>query len=215
TVMGGSLGGMQALEWAVMYPSMVRSVVPIAISARHSAWCIGLSEAQRQSIFADAAFNGGRYAPDHPPSTGLAAARMMAMCTYRSWSGFDQRFGRARMRDAPLVFQVESYLRHQGAKLVDRFDANTYVTLTRAMDTHDIARDRGEPAEVLGSISCPALVVSIESDLLYPPNEQQELARAMPTAELGVLHGPHGHDAFLIDVGELNRMVVEFRRRHA
>ena len=140
-VTGPSLGGMQALEWALSYPERVRSIVPIGVGGRHSAWCIGVSEAQRAAIAADPDWNDGYYSDDAPPERGLAAARMMAICTYRSWQSFDARFGRDR-RDADH-YQVQSYLQHQGSKINARFDANTYVTLTHAMHTHDLARNRG------------------------------------------------------------------------
>jgi len=212
-VIGGSLGGMQALEWALLFPQMVESIVPIASPARHSPWAIGLSEAQRQTIFADPRWRGGQYHPDDPPAQGLAAARMMAMCTYRSRESFEQRFGR-RPQTADL-FAVESYLRYQGQALVDRFDAATYVGLTKAMDTHDVSRGRGEVEEVLRGIQQPALVVSIPSDVLYLPDEQQELAEHLPRGRLVHLESPHGHDAFLIEVERLSAMVAEFRGRAA
>ncbi|HEY6098039.1 MAG TPA: homoserine O-acetyltransferase, partial [Anaeromyxobacter sp.] len=210
-VMGGSLGGMQALEWALLYPSFVESVIFVASTARHSAWCIGLSEAQRQAIFADSRWKGGHYDPADPPSAGLAAARMMAMLSYRSQPSFEMRF--ARRPQTEDLFAIESYLRYQGQQLVDRFDAATYVTLTRAMDTHDVARGRGDFEEVLRSVKQPMLVVSIDSDVLYWPWEQREVARHAPNARLAVMDSPHGHDAFLIDVDRLSDMVTDFRGR--
>ncbi len=210
-VIGGSLGGMQVLEWALLFPEMVRSIVPIAAPARHSAWAIGLSEAQRHAITADPRWAGGRYDPADPPVDGLAAARMMAMCTYRGWESFEERYGR-RAQSADL-FAMESYLRYQGQQLVDRFDAATYHALTRAMDTHDVARGRGEYEAVLRSIRMPALVVTIDTDVLYVPEEQRVMARHMPAARLERLPSPHGHDAFLIHVDELSAMVAEFRDR--
>ncbi|HEU4383289.1 MAG TPA: homoserine O-acetyltransferase [Anaeromyxobacteraceae bacterium] len=206
---GGSLGGMQTLEWALMYPELVEAIVPIANPARHSPWAIGLSEAQRQAIFADPLWRGGRYDPGQPPAAGLAAARMMAMCTYRSRESFEERFGR-RPQTADL-FAVESYLRYQGQQLVDRFDAATYVGLTQAMDRHDVARGRGDHEEVLRGLKAPALVVSIPTDVLYFPAEQEELVRLIPHARLARLESPHGHDAFLIEVEALSAMVAAFR----
>ena len=210
-VVGGSLGGMQTLEWALSYPDLVESMVPIACSGRHSAWAIGLSEAQRQAIYADPRWRGGRYDLADPPATGLAAARMMAMCMYRHKWSFDERFGR-RPQTADL-FAIESYLRYQGQQLVDRFDAATYVTLTRAMDTHDVSRARGDYEDVLRSVRMPTLVVSIDSDVLYWPDEQEELARHVPGARLVRLPSKDGHDAFLIDVDWLSDRVAEFRGR--
>lgn len=212
-VIGGSLGGMQALEWALLHPELVESVVFIASTARHSAWCIGLSEAQRQAIYLDPRWRGGRYDPADPPGGGLAAARMAAMLSYRSQPAFEARFGR-RLQTEEL-FAVESYLRYQGQQLVDRFDPATYVTLTKAMDTHDVSRGRGDYEEVLRSIRPPTLVVSIDSDVLYWPWEQREVARLVPGAKLAVMDSQDGHDAFLIDVDRLSDMVVEFRGRPA
>ncbi len=210
-VVGGSLGGMQALEWALLYPELVESVVTIASTARHSAWCIGLSEAQRQAIYADPRWKGGRYAAEQAPEAGLAAARMMAMLSYRSQPSFEERFGRRPQTED--LFAVESYLRYQGKQLVDRFDPATYVTLTRAMDTHDVARGRGDFDAVLRGVRQPMLVVSIDSDVLYWPWEQREIAALAPNARLAVMDSPHGHDAFLIDVDRLSDMVADFRGR--
>lgn len=208
-VTGPSLGGMQALEWALMYPERVASLVPIGVGGRHSAWCIGISEAQRAAIAADPNWKGGYYSDDAPPEAGLSAARMMAVCTYRSWQSFDARFGREQRDDGP--FQVQSYLRHQGEKINRRFDANTYVTLTHAMHTHDLARGRGDYPDALRTIRQPSLVVSVSSDGLYPPEEQRYLAEHMPNAQYEILDCPHGHDGFLIETETLGRMIIDFR----
>lgn len=226
-VMGGSLGGMQALEWAVQYPDRVEAMVAIASPGRHSAWCIGLSEAQRQAIYLDPAWQNGNYESDRPPRQGLAVARMMAMSTYRSWASFNHRFGRhLQIREneptATPTFAITRYLHHQGQKLVDRFDANAYVTLTHAMDSHHVGVKVPQHSSLtlhnryentLRSIRHPALIVAIDSDVLYPPTEQQELAQLIPQAQLRWLHSPHGHDAFLIDMVDLNAMVLAFRRQ--
>ncbi len=208
---GGSMGAMQVLEWA-FYGSFVRAIVPIAVGGRHSAWCIGWSEAQRQCIFADPKWRGGAYPPDDPPRTGLAAARMNAMVSYRSPRSFAQRFSRNRMNDGTDRYQVESYLQYHGQKLTSRFDANCYVHLTRQMDTHDVSRGRGRYQAVLERITQPALVVAIDSDVLYPPEEQEELARYLPHATLATLSSPHGHDAFLIEVEKLNDLVRSWQK---
>ena len=210
-VVGGSLGGMQVLEWALSYPDLVEAIVPIATSAHHSAWAIGLSEAQRQAIYADPRWKGGRYELSDPPAAGLSAARMIAMCTYRHKASFEERFGR-RLQTADL-FAMESYLRYQGQQLVDRFDAATYVALTRAMDTHDVARARGDYDEVMRGVRARTLVVSIDSDVLYLPDEQEEIAHGIPGARLVRLASGDGHDAFLIDVDWLSDVVAEFRGR--
>ena len=209
-VIGPSLGGMQVLEWAACYPERVGAIAPIGISARHSAWCIGISEAQRQAIWRDPLWRDGHYADDAPPRQGMSVARMLAMVSYRSWENFESRFGREEANSG--LFQVESYLRYQGDKLVDRFDAAAYVRLTQAMDSHDLGRGRGELESVLAAIRQPALVVSVSSDVLYPPHEQRYLADHLPNARYEVLETPHGHDGFLIDLDELGDMVRTFRR---
>lgn len=208
-VIGASLGGMQVLEWGAMYPEMSGALMPMGISGRHSAWCIAQSEAQRQAIAADADWNDGWYDPAIQPQKGLAAARMMAMCSYRCFENFQHRFGRQMQDDG--LFTAESYVRYQGKKLVGRFDANTYITLTRAMDMHDLGRGRASFEAALGALSMPVEILSIDSDILYPKEEQEELARLIPGARLLFLDEPYGHDAFLIDTDTVSRMVVEFK----
>lgn len=209
---GGSMGGMQALEWA-FFGDFVGGIVPIGVGGRHSAWCIGWSETQRQAIFADPAWQGGRYSPGAGPEVGLSIARMIAMISYRSFASFERRFGRERNElRGQARFSVESYLEHQGEKLVRRFDANCYVRLTQSMDTHDVARGRGDYEAVLSRIEQPALVIGIDTDILYPLDEQRELARFMPRARLAVLESEHGHDAFLIEQDAMNAIVQEWRR---
>lgn len=208
-VLGGSLGGLQTLEWAALFPELVEAIAPIAASARHSPWCVAWSEAQRQAIFADPRWQGGWYRADAPPRAGLAAARMMAMVSYRSAESFAVRFGRGEA--APSLFAVEDWLHHHGRALVERFDANSYVALTRAMDRHDLARGRGTLAQALGAIRQPALVVGVSSDVLYPLAEQRQLADLLPGGRLAVLDSVHGHDAFLLDAAALDALLVEFR----
>lgn len=209
-VTGPSLGGMQALEWAALYPDRVNSIVPIGVGGKHSAWCIGMSEAQRAAIYADADWNGGYYSDDRPPRQGLAAARMMAVCSYRSWSSFQRRFGREECADGD--YQVQSYLRHQGQKINERFDANSYVRLTQAMNDFDLSRGRGNYIDVLESIRQRALVVSVSSDILYPAHEQALLAKHLPNARYEILESDYGHDGFLVQTDELSKLISEFRR---
>lgn len=211
-VIGGSMGGMQALEWALLYPERVDAIAPLAVGAAQSAWCIALSEAQRQAITADARYRDGDYPAGDGPDGGLAAARIMAMVSYRSHPGFDGRFGREQTSDGH--FEMQAYLRHQGMKLVERFDANTYLTLINAMDTHDLGRGRGPVAEVLATLDKPALVLSITSDVLYPDPEVAAMASTMPGAEHVRIEAEHGHDAFLIETATVNELVVDFLRRH-
>ena len=202
-VIGGSMGGMQVLGWAEQYPEMVDAIVPIGVGSAQSAWALALSEVQRAAITGDHRFRGGRYQPARPPTSGLATARMIAMCSYRSADDFDAKFGRKLTGD---VYAAQSYLRHQGTKLVERFDANSYLTLMDAMDSYRI-----EP----NTIETPALVVGISSDVLYPAQEVRDLAAALPQAEFSLLSAPQGHDAFLIETDRLGRLITSFRKRLA
>lgn len=285
-VIGGSMGGMAVLEWPLCSPpGYVRHIIPLATSARHSAWCISWGEAQRQSIYSDPLYDDGYYAAQ--PSTGLAAARMAALLTYRSRDSFESRFGRrpqvspvpesstvtpssitladkdlaahneghknvTRPRpqtqtsaasspphsptegpnsmgsnSPPPPFSAQSYLRYQGAKFVARFDANCYIHITRKMDTHDIARGRTSTSEdsssptaqstaiaaVIATLPPRALVISIETDGLFTPSEQKELATHIPDAELVVIPSPDGHDGFLLEFEQINTHVLRFLRR--
>lgn len=218
TVIGGSLGGMQVLEWGILYPDFVETIIPVATAAKHSAWCIGLDESQRLAIVSDPVWNDGYY--DEQPAKGLSIARMIAMISYRSRPSFESRFGREiagddRQKgrvfsDRESLFQVESYLRYQGEKLVDRFDANAYLYLTRAMDLHDVGSGRGSVADALGAIQARALCVGISSDILYPAVEQKEIASLIPGARYIEIDSPHGHDAFLMEFDQLNRIIRGF-----
>lgn len=212
------MGGMQAIEWAVMYPDFVERVAPIATGASHTAWGIGLNEVARQAIFNDPSYRNGDYYPYGQPSRGLALARMIAMLSYRSPESFALRFQRDRLRessdrdffDLKNIFQVESYLHYQGVKLVERFDANTYIYITRAMDLHDVARDRGKLRDVLGTIKSKVLCIGISSDVLYPAVEQRGLSELIPGAGYAEIYSVHGHDAFLIEFEKMNKIVEEF-----
>jgi len=211
-VIGGSLGGMVALEWALLDPDRVESLAVLSAPARHGPWGIALSELGRRALALDPKFRSGHYPADDPPAAGFALARAIAMTSYRSRPGFEQRFGRDR-RDGR--FEVARYLDHQGCKLVDRFDANSYLTLLGAMDSHDAARGRGSLEGVLRALELPVLVLGASTDVLYPLEEQLELATLLPRADYVELASAHGHDAFLIEQEAVNRIVVEFRRRVA
>lgn len=206
---GGSMGGMQALEWAYHGPDYVRGIVPIAVGRRHSPWCIAWSEAQRQAIYADPKWNNGRYDPQTPPRDGMAAARMMAMVSYRSLASFESRFGREQTQDGS--YHVQTWLEHHGKKIINRFDPACYTYLTRLMDTHDVAHGRGHYQAALAQITQPTLAIGIRSDVLYLLEEVEELAQNIPSAELFTMEGPHGHDTFLIDQAELNDRVLKWR----
>ena len=206
-VIGGSMGGMQTLEWALMFPERVDAIVPIGVGFAQSPWALALSETQRHAIINDPWFRGGRYRNGRSPDNGLATARMIAMCTYRSPENFAARFGRVETEDG---YAVQSYLRHHGTKLVDRFDANTYLTLLKAMDGYDLGRGRGPTEAVLRRVHTPALVIGISSDVLYPVAEGEGLARSLGNGEFAVLDEPQGHDAFLIETDRLNDLLLEW-----
>lgn len=221
-VIGGSMGGLQALEWALLDPRRVKTVVSIAASGRHSPWCIAWSEAQRLALAADPLYQDGHYALSSPPVAGLRAARTIAMISYRSAVSLDERFGRHKGHEvfgqrasAPEDFAVSGWLRHHGHALVERFDANSYCTLLDAMDTHDLARQRGDYHDVLRQIRQPVLLGSVSSDALYVPAEQHELAAGLPHGELFEIPSQHGHDGFLIDAALFESRIRHFIRTHS
>jgi homoserine O-acetyltransferase/O-succinyltransferase len=204
-VIGGSLGGMQALEFLIMQPN-IKSAALIAMGKAHTPWAIGISHAQRTAIYSDTRWNGGLYEYDKGPSAGLAAARMMAMITYRTPDDYNKKFGR-KLQNENGQFQIESYLNYQGEKLSKRFDALSYVILTKAMDTHDITRGRGYIDQVLNRIEIPVQVIGINSDHLYPTSEQKELAGLLPNGRYHEINSSYGHDAFLIEFEQINKIV--------
>lgn len=211
-VVGGSAGGMRGLEWAIEHPARVERLLLLATSASASAEQIALSRTQVAAIANDPAwFDGDYYDGPHGPLAGLDLARRIAHIAYRSESELADRFGRTLQDDGR--FAVDSYLQHHGAKLVRRFDANSYVVLTTAMDTHDVGRDRGGIEAALGRITARTIVAGIDSDRLYPLHQQHEIARHVPGAgAVAVVKSPHGHDGFLIEfdqVGDLTRSLLQ------
>lgn len=206
---GGSMGGMQVLEWG-FHRDFVDALIPIAVGGKHAPWGIAWTEAQRQAIYADPKWNEGNYSPEDPPESGLAVARMMAMVSYRSPVEFEDRFGREPSTDRHPGYSVESYLRHHGQKLVDRFDANCYVHLTKQMNSHDVARGRGRYEEALGQLNQLALVIGVSSDMLYPVEEQKELASLLPNADLKIIDASFGHDSFLVVADQLGLVIKPF-----
>lgn len=311
-VIGGSMGGMLALEWAAMFShgpnKFVNNLVALATSARHSAWCISWSEAQRQAIYSDPNYLDGFYPLEEPPATGLSAARMSALLTYRSRNSFENKFSRRKpsveqtqksghrptthidnpntvpnsvseqslrihndgyrtksptsqrpelgkncrtgsiasdvsssesikstssltsfssvsggeskeVKPAQTYFSAQSYLRYQGTKFVQRFDANCYIAITRKLDTHDLGRDRPEYDDdiekVLEDIKIPTLVIGIKSDGLFTYSEQEFLAEYMPNSRLEKIESPEGHDAFLLEFKLINRLILDFLKKNA
>ncbi|QEU60244.1 Met2 [Kluyveromyces lactis] len=295
-VIGGSMGGMVALEWAAIFGTdYVKNLIALATSARHSAWCISWSEAQRQSIYSDPKYLDGYYPLEEPPTVGLSAARMSALLTYRSRNSFENKFARSvpsqqhqqksgrsesqnsltskklqelnkeihndghyrrnspsferkpsvssvssscsspsdsnhslssststtslnrlkgskQVKPVQTYFSAQSYLRYQGEKFIKRFDANCYISITRKLDTHDLARDRDDEdiTHVLGSFKQPTLVIGISSDGLFTYSEQEFLANNIPKARLEKIDSPEGHDAFLLEFKLINELIKSF-----
>jgi homoserine O-acetyltransferase/O-succinyltransferase len=210
-VSGGSMGGMQALEWAVTYPDRVAAAIPIATTARHSAQQIAFNEVGRQAIMADPDWNNGNYYGGKPPGRGLGVARMVGHITYMSDESMREKFGRRlRSRDQ---FEVESYLRYRGYKFVDRFDANSYIYITRAMDSFDLTQ-RGSLTSLFEGQGTRFLVVSFTSDWLYPSYQSLEIVSALRSLNCDVaycnLDSRYGHDAFLVEVKEQTELVRGF-----
>ncbi len=222
-VVGGSMGGMQALSWPATFPDRVEAAVVIASTARHSAQNIAFHEVGRQAVMADPRWNGGAYYEGEPPASGLAVARMAAHITYLSEAGLTEKFGRKlQAREAKTFgfdadFQVESYLRHQGLSFVDRFDANAYLYITRAMDYFDLAEEHGGVlANAFRETKARFCLVSFDTDWLYPTRDSRSIVHALNAAGAPVsfveLSSPFGHDAFLLEAPELNRVVDGFLR---
>ncbi|KAK5113761.1 hypothetical protein LTR85_010778 [Meristemomyces frigidus] len=282
-VIGGSMGGFATLEWPLCTPAgYVKTIVPIATSAYHSAWGISWGEAQRQCIYADRDYGDGWYepTPSGQPAQGLGAARMVGMLTYRSHRSFEQRFGRkpaierinvvrseadpglatpesctsanadasgepsrkrrkltrhpdstqpaAETKARPVVnkYAAQSYLQYQADKFLKRFDANCYIHMTSKMDTHDVTRERsalsdhprdsnGRKSDLKKALSSVgALVISVDTDVLFPAELQSELMMCLPEAALASLASPDGHDGFLLEFEALGRLITEHLQRH-
>ena len=226
-VVGGSMGGMQALSWASLFPHRVRSAIIIASTARHSAQNIAFHEVGRQAIMADPNWRGGTYYADaNPPAAGLAVARMAAHITYLSEAGLTEKFGR-RLQSRPdgtqgaksfgfdADFQVESYLRHQGTSFVDRFDANSYLYITRAIDYFDLAEGHdGNLARAFQGTKTRFCVLSFDTDWLYTTADSRRIVRALNAAGAAAsfveLSSPFGHDSFFLENPEMNRIIDGF-----
>ncbi|MEM9520438.1 MAG: homoserine O-acetyltransferase [Actinomycetota bacterium] len=225
SVVGGSMGGMQVLEWGVMYPDRLRSLVPIASTAAASPQQIAWSAVERLAIVGDPKWSGGWYydaADGDGPWQGLALAREISQVTYRTTEVFDERFGREPFNAREELsawgrYQVESYLDHHGQKLVRRFDANSFLVLSKAMDLHDVGRGRGDIDTVLGRIRVPVLTASVTSDVLYPPYQQAHIHEAIEAGggdcEYHIVDSPQGHDGFLLESAFLGPLIAEMLTR--
>ncbi|MGI5939329.1 MAG: homoserine O-acetyltransferase MetX [Thermoleophilia bacterium] len=232
-VCGGSMGGMQALQWAVAYPEMVASCIAIASTPKHSPMQIAFNEVGRQAIMGDHNWKGGDYYQGDTPDSGLAVARMIGHITYLSDESMHKRFGR-RLRDKvelgydfTMDFEVESYLHHQGEVFTRRFDANTYLYITKALDYFDLTNGRGVLAEAFRDLpeDMRFLLIAFSSDWLYPPYQSKEIVRALKGNGLECsyleMQSSYGHDAFLLENKEMSRVVWHFmdsttrlQRRH-
>ncbi len=219
------MGGMQALEWAIMYPQRVRSIIPIATCMQATAQQIAWGAIGRRAIALDPRWRGGEYydaAPDDGPEDGLAIARMVAQVTFRSDNVFTDRFGRDLVDRAAQgdtfglwqQFEVERYLEHHGAKLGRRFDTNSYLVIGKAMDLHDVARSRGNLAAAMARVTAATLVLGISSDLLYPNYQQRQIDEMLRSegvwSRYVEIDSPHGHDAFLINLDQLGVPIADF-----
>jgi homoserine O-acetyltransferase/O-succinyltransferase len=223
-VIGGSMGGMQVLQWAIEYPDFVKRILPMATTARQGSQAIAFNEVGRQAIMQDPEWRGGVYERNEGPRVGLAIARMMAHITYLSDKGMDRKFGRRRRegseKDFGLdpAFEVESYLRYQGQSFINRFDANTYLYFTRALDYFDLPGEFERLEAAFSGVKARVLVIGFTSDWLFPPEQNRDIARAMMRARRFASYSEvamdFGHDSFLVDSPFLYDLVRGFLRDH-
>jgi homoserine O-acetyltransferase len=201
-LIGGSMGGMQAMEWAIEKPDKIKNLILLATNAKHSSWGIALNETQRMAIEADSTFykkeiNSGK--------KGLEAARAIALLSYRNYNTY--RTTQVDQEHAAYHFKASSYQKYQGEKLSKRFDAKCYWYLSKAMDSHSVGRNRGDCKEALAKIKAETLVIGVQSDLLFPVEEQRFLAQYIPKGKLEVIDSIYGHDGFLIEVEKIKSLV--------
>jgi homoserine O-acetyltransferase/O-succinyltransferase len=219
-VTGGSMGGMQSLQWAVSYPERVRSAIVLASTARTSAQTIALNEVPRQAIYADPNWKEGDYYGQEPPNAGLAVARMIGHITYLSEMSMREKFGRRLQErekygyDFATEFEVESYLKYHGNRFTSRFDANSFLYITKAIDYFDLSLGRGDLGDAFTDVKAKFLVLSYSSDWLYPPEQSEEMVRALlrngVDASYVEIKSDYGHDAFLLEVERLGELTRDF-----
>ncbi len=221
-VTGGSMGGMQALQWVASYPKSVRSVIPIATTAKHSPQQIAFNEVGRQAIMADPDWNGGNYYDGLPPDRGLAVARMIGHITYMSDASMAEKFGRRVKEEGNNLkfnpdFEVEGYLQYRGNHFVKRFDANSYLYITKALDRFDLAGDKRLSEVLKQAKSTKFLVIAFKSDWLYPAYQSKEIVKACKLANIDVtyceINSTYGHDAFLLEIEEQEHLIKHFLSR--
>lgn len=219
-VIGGSMGGMQALEWAIQYPDLVQSCVPIAATAKLSPQALAFDAVGRHAIISDPKWNNGNYYGQGQPEHGLSVARMIGHITYLSGDSMNEKFGRRLQEkenfgyDLSTDFQIESYLTYQGMKFINRFDPNSYIYLTKAISYFDLDKKYGSLEAAMEKTRCDFLVISIASDWLYTPEQSKDIVKALINLDKRVtyseLQSLYGHDAFLIDNPKLFRLVQHF-----
>ncbi len=202
-LMGGSLGGQQALEWAILQPEVFQHLIPIATNAQHSPWGIAFNETQRMAIASDPTWK-----EDQPDAgkEGLKTARAIAMLSYRSYPTYEMKQAETDLEKIG-DYRASSYQRYQGDKLSQRFNAFTYWALSQAMDSHHLGRGRGGVEKALAQIKAQTLVIGVDSDLLFPLTEQELIARHIPQAKLAVIHSQYGHDGFLVEMDQLDAAI--------
>lgn len=221
---GGSMGGMQAMEWAINYPDMITSTIIIASTSRLSAQGIAFNEVGRNAIIYDPNWNNGNYyEEENAPANGLSIARMIGHITYLSEESMHEKFGR-KLQDKShldfnfdINFQVESYLRHQGRSFVDRFDANSYLYITKAMDYFDLSQKYGSLLKAFKNTKARFLVISFNSDWLFPTSQSKEIVKALMKLDKEVtyceLDTPYGHDAFLLEYEQQTKIIKSFLKK--
>jgi homoserine O-acetyltransferase len=211
TLIGGSLGGQQAMEWSIIKPDVPERLILLATNARHSPWGIAFNESQRQAIEQDITW---QLNTAQAGMNGLKVARSIALLSYRHYTAYAST--QADSKDKTDDFRAASYQRYQGEKLVARdFNAYSYWLFSKAMDSHNVGRDRGGIAGALGKIKAYTLVIGIDSDILFPPEEQEELARHIPGCQLEIIHSGYGHDGFLLETDQLSSCIDNFYKTYA
>jgi len=222
TVIGGSMGAMQALEWAILYPERVRSIIPIAGTGRTSPMAIALNALARQAIYNDPLYKKGNYRPEHPPADGLALARAVGHISFLSDASMHLKFGRrysARdgMFDFFGKFEVERYLAYNGGNFIDKFDTNSFLYLAKALDLYDVSWNFDSMENALSNLDCPSLWFAFTSDWLYPPNQTEEVVGILESlkkpVEYHLIESDYGHDSFLVEPEKFTPKVVEFLKR--
>jgi homoserine O-acetyltransferase len=221
SVVGGSMGGMQVLSWLMKYPGRIRSVIPIATAAKHSPQQIAFNEVGRHAIMADPHWKSGNYYDASPPARGLAVARMIGHITYMSDASMTEKFGRQRKNGGQPFkftadFEVEGYLHYRGDNFVKRFDANSYLYITKAMDNFDASE--GKPLQdILKGVKAKALIIAFKSDWLYPAYQSKEIVRACKLSEIDATYceidSTYGHDAFLLEIEEETHLISHFLKK--